>query len=134
MISRCAAVVFGFNSILNEQVSVARNRSMSVVRTFVLQGSGPVSLVHMPCFGTASQRRQFILNGELSDADFKAYLEAKRADTTSADLASVNITWRPRRTGEASMRRRHRWQTCARICHQRAFSNQAERAHHLMSR
>lgn len=66
---------------------MARNRSLSALRAFVLQGSGPVSLVHMPCFGTASQRRQCILNGELSDAGLEAYLGAKRADPTSIYLA-----------------------------------------------
>jgi hypothetical protein len=86
MISPCAAVVFGLNSILDEQVSVALNRSRSALRAFVLQGSGPVSLVHMPCFGTASQRQQCILNGELSDDGLEAYLEAKRADPTSTYL------------------------------------------------
>ncbi len=78
---------FGFNSILNEQVSVAQNRSLSAFRTFILQGNGPVSLVHMPCFGTASQRRQCILNGELLDAGLEAYLEAKSSDPTSTYLA-----------------------------------------------
>lgn len=68
------------------EVSVARNRSLSALRAFVLQGSGPVSLVHMACFGTASLRRQCILKGELSDADLKAYLDAKRADPTSTYL------------------------------------------------
>jgi hypothetical protein len=86
MISFCAAIFFGFDSIPHEQVSVARNKSMSALRTFVLQGSGPVSLVHMACFGTASQRRQCILKGELSDAGLKAYLNAKRADPTSMYL------------------------------------------------
>ena len=81
------SVVFGFNSILNEQVSLALNRSRSGLRAFVLQGSGPVSLVHMPCFGTASQHRQCIFNGELSDAGLEAYLEAKKADPTSTYLA-----------------------------------------------
>lgn len=76
-----------FKSIPNEQVSVTRNRSRSALRAFVLQGSGPVSLVHMPCFGTASQRQQCILNGELSDDGLDAYLEAKRADPASAYLA-----------------------------------------------
>jgi hypothetical protein len=66
---------------------VARNNSLSALRAFVLQGSGPISLVHMPCFNMASQRRQCILNGELSDAGLKAYLEAKREDPTSVYLA-----------------------------------------------
>ncbi|KAH9969751.1 PLP-dependent transferase [Russula dissimulans] len=70
-----------------EQVSVARNRSVPARRAFVLQGGGPVNLVHMPCFGTTSQRRQCILSGELSDAGLKAYLEAKKADPTSIYLA-----------------------------------------------
>jgi hypothetical protein len=86
MISLCAAVFFGFDSIPHEQVSVARNKSLSALRAFVLQGSGPVSLVHMPCFGVASQRRQCILKGDLSDAGLKAYLDAKRADPTSTYL------------------------------------------------
>jgi hypothetical protein len=86
MISLCAAISFGFDSIPHEQVSVARNRSLSALRAFVLQGSGPVSLVHMACFGTASQRRQCILKGELSDASLKAYLDAKRAGPTSTYL------------------------------------------------
>jgi hypothetical protein len=66
---------------------VARNRSVPARRAFVLQGGGPVNLVHMPCFGTTSQRRQCILSGELSDAGLKAYLEAKKADPTSIYLA-----------------------------------------------
>ena len=66
---------------------MARNRSVSALRAFVLQGNGPVSLVHMPCFGTTSQRQQCILRGELSDAGLKAYLEAKKADPTSTYLA-----------------------------------------------
>ena len=78
---------FQLNSNLNEQVSVARNGSLSSLKAFVLQGSNPVSLVHMPCFGVASQRQQCILNGELSDAGLEAYLEAKRADPTSTYLA-----------------------------------------------
>src|SRR6266566_2510848 len=86
MISSCAAICFGFDSISHEQVSVARNKSLSALRVFVLQGSGPVSLVHMACFGTASQRRQCILKGELSDAGLKAYLDAKRADPTCTYL------------------------------------------------
>ena len=71
----------------NEQVSIGRNRSVSALRAFVLQGNGPVYLVHMPCFGTNSQRRQCILSGELPDAGLKAYLEAKRADPISTYLA-----------------------------------------------
>ncbi len=86
MISSCAAIFFEFDSISHEQVSVARNKSLSALRVFVLQGSGPVSLVHMACFGTASQRRQCILKGELSDAGLKAYLDAKRADPTCTYL------------------------------------------------
>ena len=66
---------------------MARNRSVPAVRAFVLQGSGPVSLVHMPCFGATSRRRQCILSGELSDAGLKAYLDAKRIDPTSTYLA-----------------------------------------------
>ena len=72
---------------LNEQVSVARNRSVSALRGFVLQGNGPVCLIHMPCFGPTSQRRQCILSGELSDVGLKAYLEAKKEDPTSTYLA-----------------------------------------------
>ena len=87
MISLCAKIFFGFDSIPHEQVSVAHNKTLSALRAFVLQGSGPVSLVHMACFGTASQRRQCILKGELSDAGLKAYLDAKRADPTSTYLA-----------------------------------------------
>jgi hypothetical protein len=86
VIPLCAAIFFGFDSIPHEQVSVARNKSLSALRAFVLQGSGPVSLVHMACFGTASQRRQCILKGELSDAGLKAYLDAKRTDPTSTYL------------------------------------------------
>ena len=86
MIPLCAAVFFRFDSIPHEQVSVARNKSLSALRAFVLQGSGPVSLVHMACFGAASQRRQCILKGDLSDAGLTAYLEAKRADPTSTYL------------------------------------------------
>ena len=77
----------GSNLIPREQVSVARNKSLSALRAFVLQGNGPVSLVHMPCFGAASQRQQCILNGELSDAGLKAYLDTKKADPTSTYLA-----------------------------------------------
>ena len=77
----------GSNLIPHEQVSVARNKSMSALRAFILQGNGPVSLVHMPCFSTAGQRRQCILNGELSDTGLKAYLDAKKADPTSTYLA-----------------------------------------------
>lgn len=66
---------------------MARNGSLSALRAFILQGSNPVSLVHIPCFGLASQRQQCILNGELSDAGLEAYLEAKRADPTSIYLA-----------------------------------------------
>ena len=81
---------------------MARNGSPSALRAFVLQGSGAsVSLVHMPCFRTASQRRQCILNGKLSDAGLKAYLEAKRVDPTSTYLACTlereelsTIIWR----------------------------------------
>ncbi|KAH9983311.1 pyridoxal phosphate-dependent transferase [Russula compacta] len=78
-----------FREVAEEEVkvSVARNRSVPAQRAFILQGSGPVSLVHMPCFGTTSQRRQCILRGELSDADLRVYLEVKRADPTSAYLA-----------------------------------------------
>ena len=72
---------------MNEQVSVARNRCVSALRGFVLQGNGPVYLIHMPCFGRTSQRRQCILSGELSDVGLKAYLEAKREDPTSIYLA-----------------------------------------------
>jgi hypothetical protein len=68
---------------------VAHNKSLSGLRAFVLQGSGPVSLVHMACFGTASQRRQCILEGKLSDAGLKAYLHAKRTDPTSTYLVST---------------------------------------------
>ena len=87
MVPLCAAIFFGFDSIPHEQVSVARNKSLSALRAFVLQGNGPVSLVHMACFGTASLRRQCILKGELSDAGLKAYLDAKIADSTSTYLA-----------------------------------------------
>ena len=90
MISLCAAIFFGFDSIPHEQISVACNKSLSALRAFVLQGSGPVSLVHMACFGTASQRRQCILKGELSDAGLKAYTDAKRADPTSTYLACTS--------------------------------------------
>src|ERR1700733_13655722 len=83
----CAAIFFGIDSCPHEQVSLARNKSLSALRAFVLQGSGPVSLVHMACFGMASQRRRCILKGELSDAGLKAYLDAKRADPTSTYLA-----------------------------------------------
>jgi hypothetical protein len=86
MISLCAAIFFGFDSIPHEQVSVASNKSLSALRAFVLQGSAPVSLVHMACFGTASQRQQCILKGELLDAGLRAYLDAKRADSTSTYL------------------------------------------------
>ena len=56
---------------------------MHALRAFVLQGNGPISLVHMPCFGMTTQREQCILSGELSDAGLKAYIEAKRADPTA---------------------------------------------------
>ena len=87
MYELCATIFSGFDSIPHEQVSVARNKSLSVLRAFVLQGSGPVSLIHMACFGTASLRRQCILKGELSDSGLKAYLDTKRADPTSTYLA-----------------------------------------------
>jgi hypothetical protein len=79
--------ILGFSSTRHEQVSVERNRSAPALRAFILQGNGPVNLVHMPCFGTTSQRRQCILSGELSDAGLRAYLEAKTEDPTSTYLA-----------------------------------------------
>lgn len=77
-----------FREVAEEEVkvSVASNKSLSALRAFVLQGSAPVSLVHMACFGTASQRQQCILKGELLDAGLRAYLDAKRADSTSTYL------------------------------------------------
>ncbi len=70
-----------------EQISVERNRLVPARRAFVLQGNGPISLVHMPYFGASSQRQQCILNGELSGAGLKAYTEAKRADPTATYVA-----------------------------------------------
>ncbi|KAI0246736.1 pyridoxal phosphate-dependent transferase [Lactifluus subvellereus] len=69
------------------EISVARNRSMDALRAFVLQGNGPISLVHMPCFGMTTQREQCILSGELSDTGLKAYIEAKRVDPTATYVA-----------------------------------------------
>ena len=63
---------------------------MNALRAFVLQGNGPISLVHMPCFGIATQREQCILTGELSDADLKAYIEAKRVDPTATYVACTS--------------------------------------------
>ncbi|KAH9019814.1 pyridoxal phosphate-dependent transferase [Lactarius pseudohatsudake] len=70
-------------------ISVERNRFVpaSARRAFILQGSDPINLVHMPYFGAASQRQQCILNGELSGVGFKAYTEAKRADPTATYVA-----------------------------------------------
>ncbi|KAH9080388.1 pyridoxal phosphate-dependent transferase [Lactarius deliciosus] len=64
-------------------ISVERNRLVPARRAFVLQGNGPISLVHMPYFGASSQRQQCILNGELSGVGLEAYIEAKRADPTA---------------------------------------------------
>ena len=63
---------------------------MNALRAFVLQGNGPINLVHMPCFGIATQREQCILTGELSDADLKAYIEAKRVDPTATFVACTS--------------------------------------------
>jgi hypothetical protein len=68
---------------------VARNKSVRALRAFVLQGTSPVSLVHMPCFSTGTHRVQCILSGELSDTGLKAYIEAKRADPTATYVAST---------------------------------------------
>jgi hypothetical protein len=70
-----------------EQISVGRNQLVPARRAFVLQGNGPVSLVHMPYIGASSQRQQCILNGELSGVGLKAYAEAKRADPTATYVA-----------------------------------------------
>ena len=70
-----------------KQVSVERNQLVPVRRAFVLQGNGPVSLVHMPYFGASSQRQQCILNGELSGVGLKAYAKAKIADPTATYVA-----------------------------------------------
>ena len=70
-----------------EQISMERNRLVPARRAFVLQGNGPISLVHMPYFGASSLRQQCILNGELSGIGLKAYLEAKGADPTATYLA-----------------------------------------------
>ncbi|KAI9459853.1 PLP-dependent transferase [Lactarius psammicola] len=69
------------------KISVERNRFIPARRAFVLQGNGPISLVHMPCFGASSQRHQCILNGELLGVGLKAYSEAKRADPTATYVA-----------------------------------------------
>ncbi|KAH9057614.1 pyridoxal phosphate-dependent transferase [Lactarius vividus] len=69
------------------KISVERNRLVPARRAFILQGSGPINLVHMPYFGAASQRQQCILNGELSGVGAKAYTEAKRADPTAIYVA-----------------------------------------------
>lgn len=63
-----------------EQISVERNRIVPARRAFVLQGNGPIYLVHMPHFGASNLRQQCILNGELLGAGLKAYTEAKRAN------------------------------------------------------
>ncbi|KAH9024923.1 hypothetical protein EDB85DRAFT_2179872 [Lactarius pseudohatsudake] len=78
-----------FREVAEEEVkiSVERNRLVPARRAFVLQGNGPVSLVHMPYFGASSQRQQCILNGELSGVGLKAYIEAKRADPTATYVA-----------------------------------------------
>ncbi|KAF8271959.1 pyridoxal phosphate-dependent transferase [Lactarius quietus] len=65
------------------KISIERNRLVPARRAFVLQGNGPVSLVHMPYFGALSQRQQCILNGELLGVGLKAYAEAKKADPTA---------------------------------------------------
>jgi hypothetical protein len=70
-----------------EQISVERNQLVPARRAFVMQGNGPVSLVHMPYIGASSQRQQCILNGELSGVGLKAYAEAKRADPTATYVA-----------------------------------------------
>ncbi|KAI9464909.1 pyridoxal phosphate-dependent transferase [Lactarius psammicola] len=69
------------------KISVESNRLIPARRAFVLQGNGPISLVHMPYFGASSQRQQCILNGELSGVGLKAYTEAKRADPTATYVA-----------------------------------------------
>ncbi|KAH9003900.1 pyridoxal phosphate-dependent transferase [Lactarius hatsudake] len=78
-----------FREVAEEEVkiSVERNRLVPARRAFILQGSDPINLVHMPYFGAASQRQQCILNGELSGVGFKAYTEAKRADPTATYVA-----------------------------------------------
>ncbi|KAH9179372.1 pyridoxal phosphate-dependent transferase [Lactarius sanguifluus] len=78
-----------FHEVAEEEVkiSVERNRLVPARRVFVLQGNGPISLVHMPYFGASSQRQQCILNGELSGVGLKAYIEAKRADPTATYVA-----------------------------------------------
>ncbi|KAI0270023.1 pyridoxal phosphate-dependent transferase [Gloeopeniophorella convolvens] len=78
-----------FREVAEEEVKISlkRNKSVPALRAFVLQGNGPISLVHMPCFSTMSQRRQCILNGELSGTDLMAYLEAKREDPTATYVA-----------------------------------------------
>ncbi|KAN0127422.1 Pyridoxal phosphate-dependent transferase [Lactarius tabidus] len=69
------------------KISVERNQLVPARRAFVMQGNGPVSLVHMPYIGASSQRQQCILNGELSGVGLKAYAEAKRADSTATYVA-----------------------------------------------
>lgn len=75
------------NQISREQISVERNRIVPVRRAFILQGNGPICLVHMPHFGASNLRQQCILSGELSGAGLKAYTEAKRADPRATYVA-----------------------------------------------
>lgn len=70
-----------------EQISIECNQLVPARRAFVLQGNGPVSLVHMPYLGASSQRQQCILNGELLGVGLEAYAEAKRADPTATYVA-----------------------------------------------
>ncbi|ETW81515.1 hypothetical protein HETIRDRAFT_319093 [Heterobasidion irregulare TC 32-1] len=71
------------------KISIERNKSAPSLHAFIVQGSTNVYLVHMPCFSSASQRRQCILTGELSETGRQKYLHARTADPSATFIAST---------------------------------------------
>ncbi|KAI0060318.1 pyridoxal-dependent decarboxylase domain protein [Artomyces pyxidatus] len=71
------------------KVSLTRNIAAPALHAFVVQGTDPVHLVHLPCFSSASQRRQCILSGDMPESDRLAYMAAKVADPTAIYLATT---------------------------------------------
>ncbi|KAA1469663.1 PLP-dependent transferase [Dentipellis sp. KUC8613] len=71
------------------KISQQRNQAVPALHAFILQGSCQVHLVHMPCFSSASQRRQCIMSAELPPMEKQKYLDAKNKDPSAIFIVST---------------------------------------------
>ncbi|KAI0051057.1 PLP-dependent transferase [Auriscalpium vulgare] len=84
------------------KVSLNRNKPTPALHAFILQGVESLHLVHMPCFSSASQRRQSIWSCQLPDSAREKYLVAKKQDPSAVFIA---VTVEPEELSSAVRRK-----------------------------